>query len=61
MTPLGGPGHRQVVRAGQLLIHINDREAVDSFLDTWQQAADLGDKAFGAGVPQAYKPRPGRR
>ena len=58
-TPLAGPGHGQIaVRIGRLLIYLNDREALDSFLDAWQQAAWLSDKAFGP-KPMAttYKPR----
>ena len=58
-TPLAGPGHGQIaVRVGRLLAYVNDREALDSFLDAWRQAADLGDKAFGVVLPPpAYKPR----
>ncbi len=51
-TDSAGPGHGQIaVRVGRLLMHINDREALDSFLDAWQQAADLGDQAFGVVLP----------
>jgi hypothetical protein len=59
VTPLAGPGHGQIaIRVGRLLMYINDREALDSFLDAWQQAADLGDKAFGVVLPPpSYKPR----
>ena len=59
VTPLAGPGHGQIaVRVGRLLVYVNDREALDSFLDAWQQAADLGDKAFGPVLPPAsYRPR----
>ena len=59
VTPLAGPGHGQIaIRVGRVLIYINDREALDSFLDAWQQAADLGDKAFGPVLPPAsYRPR----
>lgn len=58
-TPSAGPGHGQIaVRVGRLLMYINDRDALDSFLDAWQQAADLGDKAFGVvSPPAAYRPR----
>ena len=57
-TPLAGPGHGQIaVRVGRMLIYVKNREALDSFLDAWQQAADLGDKAFGVVLPPAYKPR----
>jgi hypothetical protein len=58
-TPLAGPGHGQIaIRVGRLLIYINDREALDSFLDAWRQAAELGDKAFGVVLPPpAYRPR----
>jgi hypothetical protein len=63
VTPLAGPGHGQVaVRVGRLLIYINDREALDSFLGAWQQAAELGDRAFGVALPPpAYKPRSATR
>lgn len=59
VTPLAGPGHGQIaVRVGRILIYINDREGLDSFLDAWQRAAELGDKAFGPVLPQpAYKSR----
>jgi len=58
-TAAAGPGHGQIaVRVGRLLMYINDRDALDSFLDAWQQAADLGDQAFGAESPSAaYRPR----
>lgn len=62
MTPLAGPGHGQIaVRVGKLLIYVNNREALHSLLDAWQEAADLADKAFGVVLPPpSYKPRPGR-
>jgi len=62
VTPLAGPGHGQIaIRIGRLLIYVNDREALDSCLDAWQQAADLADKAFGVVLPPpSYKPRPQR-
>ncbi len=48
-TPLAGPGHGQIaIRVVRILIYINEREALNSFLDAWQQASDLADKAFGA-------------
>ncbi len=60
LTPLAGPGHGQIaVRVGRVLVYVNDREALNSFLDAWQQAADLADKAFGVVLPPpAYQPRP---
>jgi hypothetical protein len=59
VTPLAGPGQGQIaVRIGRLLVYVNDREALNSFLDAWQQADDLADKAFGVVLPPpAYKPR----
>lgn len=59
VTPLAGPGHGQIaIRVGRLLIYVNDREALDSFLEVWRQAADLADKAFGVVLPPpVYKPR----
>ena len=59
VTPLAGPGHGQIaIRLGRILVYINDREALDSLLDAWRQAADLGDRAFGVVLPPpAYKPR----
>ncbi len=59
VTPRAGPGHGQIaIRVGRLLLYLNDREALDSFVDAWQQAADLADKAFGVVLPPpAYKPR----
>jgi len=58
-TASAGPGHGQIaVRVGRLLMYVNDREALDSFLDAWQQAADLADQAFGVVLPPAaYRPR----
>ena len=59
----GGPGFRppptqqapgtasSPPESGRLLMYINDRDALDSFLDAWQQAANLGDQAFGAVPP----------
>ncbi len=62
VTPLAGPGHGQIaIRLGRILVYINDREALDSLLDAWRQAVDLGAKAFGVVLPPpAYKPRPRR-
>lgn len=58
-TPLAGPGHGQIaVRVGRLLIYLNDREALDSFLGAWQQAAWHADRAFGPVLPPpSRKPR----
>ena len=57
-TPLAGPGHGQIaVRVGRLLVYVNDREALDSFLDAWHRAADLADKAFGPEVQPAMARR----
>jgi len=62
VTILAGPGHGQIaIRVGRILGYINDREALDSLLDAWRQAADLGDKAYGVVLPPlAYKPGPRR-
>ncbi len=62
VTPLAG-GHGQIaIRVGRILVYVNDREALDSFLDAWQQAADLADKAFGVPLPSPkYAPRPGTK
>ena len=59
VTPLAGPGHGQIaVRVGRLLVYVNNREALNSFLEAWQEAADLADKAFGVVLPSApYRPR----
>ena len=59
VTPLAGPGHGQIaIRLGRVLIYLNDREALDSLLDAAQQAAELGDKAFGVVLPApSYRPR----
>ncbi len=63
VTPLAGPGHGQIaLRVGRILIYVNDREALDSFLDAWQQAANLADKAFGVPLPPpTYAPRSGNK
>ncbi len=60
LTPLAGPGHGQIaVRVGRVLVYVNDREALNSFLDAWREAAELADRAFGIVLPPpAYKPRP---
>lgn len=57
-TPLAGPAnHGQIaVRVGRLLVYVNDREALASFLDAWQQAEALADKAFGVNGPHVYQP-----
>jgi hypothetical protein len=62
LTPLAGHGHGQIaVRVGRVLVYVNDREALDSWLDAWQQASELVDEAFGVVLPApAYKPRPRR-
>ncbi len=62
LTPLAGPGHGQIaVRVGRVLVYVNDREALNSWLDAWQQASALADKAFGVVLPApAYKARPRR-
>ena len=58
-TPSAGPGHGQIaVRVGRLLIYVNDRSALESFLDAWDRAEALADQAFGSiPGPQAYRPR----
>jgi hypothetical protein len=55
-TPLAGPTkHGQIaVRVGRLLVYVNDREALASFLDAWHQAEALADKAFGL-EPMPYR------
>ena len=56
-TPIAGPGHGHIsVRVGRLLVYVNDREALDSFLDAWHRAEALADKAFGATGPISYPP-----
>lgn len=55
-TPLAGPGHGQIaVRVGRVLVYVNDREALESFLDARTQAEGLADKAFGPVPP--HRPR----
>ncbi len=63
LTPLAGPGHGQIaVRVGRVLVYVNDWGALNSFLDAWQQAADLADKAFGVVLPPpSFKARTSRR
>jgi hypothetical protein len=57
-TPLAGPGHGQIaVRVGRLLVYVNDREALDSFVDAWRRAEALADKTFGPLLTTS----PGRR
>ena len=59
VTPLTGPGHGQIaIRRGRILMYINDREAMDSLLDAYQQAAAMADKAYGA---ELAPPRPNPR
>ena len=60
VTPLAGPGHGQIaIRLGRVLIYLNFLQALESLQDAWQQAADLGDSAFGVALPPpSYKPRP---
>lgn len=58
-TPLAGPGHGQIaVRVGRLLVYVNDRDALGSFIDAWHRAEALADKAFGPKGPVAYRPGP---
>jgi hypothetical protein len=58
-TPLAGlTKHGQIaVRVGRLLVYVNDREALASFLDAWHQAEALADKAFGLSGSVVYRPR----
>ena len=52
ITPLSGPGKAQIgVRVGRILIYVANREALQSFLDAWQQAEALADTAFGPELP----------
>ncbi len=45
-TPLAGPGHGQIdVRVGRVLIYLNDREALSSWLEAWREASVMADKA----------------
>lgn len=46
------------VRVGRLLVYVNDREALDSFLDALHQAEALADKAFGPSDPIVYRRAP---
>jgi hypothetical protein len=55
-TPLAGPGHGQIaVRVGRLLVYVNDRDAMESFVDAWRRAEALADKAFGPLDPVEYR------
>lgn len=52
LAPLSGPGMGQIgVRVGRLLVYVANREALDSFVEAWQQAETLADKAFGPDLP----------
>ena len=52
IVPLSGPGQGQIgVRVGRLLVYVANREALDSFLQAWGQAAALADEAFGPDLP----------
>ena len=52
IAPLSGPGKGQIgVRVGRILIYVANREALQSFLDAWQQAEALADEAFGPDLP----------
>jgi hypothetical protein len=52
IAPLSGPGKGQIgVGVGRLLVHVANREALQSFLDAWAQAEALADKAFGPELP----------
>jgi hypothetical protein len=56
VPPLVGPGHGQIsVRVGCLLIYVNDREALESFLDAWRRAEALADRTFGPLDPVRYR------
>ncbi len=56
------PWHgRSPCASAGVLVYKNDREALNSFLDAWQQASELTDKAFGVVLPPpSYKPGPRR-
>lgn len=47
-----------VVRIGRVLVYVEDRAALDSFQDGWQQAAAYADVVFG---PAPVSRAPGRR
>jgi hypothetical protein len=55
-TPIAGPAnHGQIaVRVGRLLVYVNDREALESFLDAWRRAEALADQTFGRLDPMRY-------
>jgi hypothetical protein len=54
---LAGPGHGQIaVRVGRLLVYLNDREALESFVDAWRRAEALAETAFGPLDPGKYRP-----
>ena len=53
-----GPGDGQIaVRVGRLLVYVNDREALESFLDAWHRAEALADTAVGPLDPSLYRRR----
>jgi hypothetical protein len=41
-----GMGHI-AVRVGRILVYIEDRDALNAFLDAWERAANFADAAFG--------------
>src|SRR4051794_27800087 len=57
-TPLAGPGRGYIaVRIGKMLIYVEDRDALDSCVSAWQDAATYADQAFGPVLPPpAYQP-----
>ena len=59
LAPLSGPHRGQIgVRVGRVLVYVANREALASFVDAWNEAAELADQAFGPEMPPpVYKPR----
>ena len=53
LPPLSGPQRGQVaVRVGRVLVYVTNREALQSFIDAWTEAAQYADEAFGPLPPQ---------
>ena len=52
IVPLSGPGQGQIgVRVGRLLVYVANREALASFVEAWEQAEAMSDRAFGPELP----------
>ncbi len=54
-----GRGHGVIsIRVGRVLVYLEDRQALNVWLDAFREAEDLADAVYGPVLPPpAYRPR----